>query len=158
MEEFVVVKYRHRKQSKKISIKPNISEYNGAPISELCQKIKLAKCNIRSTHFFQQFLRLMESLCVDGHVFFNELICYGIGHVGMCQVALHQAALLLAMVDEWKPAHTWVFDPVLHAEETNALQASGLEIIPENEVSLSLTILPKMFFVRLAGEQSKPEL
>lgn len=44
----------------------------------------------------------MASICADSRVYFSEVLCYGIGHIGMCPSALHQAALLIAMVEEWK--------------------------------------------------------
>ncbi|KAL5477105.1 hypothetical protein EMCRGX_G023850 [Ephydatia muelleri] len=133
MEEFEIVKYRRRKQTKKVIIKQIPDEYTGPPTNELCQKIKLAKSHICKTPFYVQFLRLMESICNEGRVSFSEVLCYGIGHVGMCQTAQHQVALLVAMIEEWKPPHTWVFDPVLQPDETRALEAFGLEMIPKNE-------------------------
>ena len=94
----------------------------------------------RHTRSIYSITGQMESICNDGRVYFSEVLCYGIGHVGMCQSALHQVALLLAMVEEWKPPHTWIFDPVLQPEETRALEAIGLEVIPKNEVSGSVTM------------------
>ena len=114
---------------------------------------------------------LMESICNEGRVSFSEVLCYGIGHVGMCQTAQHQVALLVAMIEEWKvtscvprlrgrsskfisyqPPHTWVFDPVLQPEEIRALEAFGLEIISKNEVSRCYE-LNDVIPYRLAGEQ-----
>ena len=53
---------------------------------------------------------LMDSICHDGQAPFSEVLCYGIGHIGMCQAALHQVALLTAMVEEWKasPVSSWI--------------------------------------------------
>ena len=43
MEEFVIVKHRHRKRAKVPSLNPILTVYTGLPTDELCQKIKLAK-------------------------------------------------------------------------------------------------------------------
>ena len=62
------------------------------------------------------------------------MICYGIGRIGNCHMALHQFGLLMEVVALYKPCQVIVYDPVLHEEEKAAITNIGCQIAPRNEV------------------------
>jgi len=65
----------------------------------------------------------------------DAVICYGIGRIGNCYVALHQFGLLMELVALCKPCEVIVYDPVLHEEEKAAIAELGCQITPRNEVN-----------------------
>ena len=64
------------------------------------------------------------------------MICYGIGHIGSCPIAQQQFALLLLILEEFKPIKCQIYDPVLVKEERKAIEDSGCVLLTVNEVSL----------------------
>ena len=67
-------------------------------------------------------------------VHFSTIVCYGIGHIGTCHIALTQFALLTELAALYQPHSTWLYDPVLHSQELAVIRECGCEIIARNEV------------------------
>ena len=67
---------------------------------------------------------------------FTVVICYGIGHIGSCPIAQQQFALLLLILEEFKPTECRLYDPVLVKEERKAIEDSSCVLLTVNEVSL----------------------
>ena len=64
----------------------------------------------------------------------NTVVCYGIGHIGSCHIALHQFGLLMELMTPYQLQNVIVYDPVLQEEEKAAITELGCKIAPRNEV------------------------
>lgn len=62
-----------------------------------------------------------------------EIVCFGLGHIGECQVSRHQLAFLLCLKDICVPEKVLVHDPIFYKSECEVLRQLGLLIIEENK-------------------------
>lgn len=62
-----------------------------------------------------------------------EIVCFGLGHIGECQISRHQLALLLYLKDICGPEKVLVHDPIFYKSECEVLRKLGLVIIAENK-------------------------
>ncbi|VVD06062.1 SRR1-like protein isoform X1 [Leptidea sinapis] len=61
-----------------------------------------------------------------------EIICFGLGRIGECNISRYQLALLLCLKQKLNPNKVLVHDPVFTSQECDVLKQLGLEIIKEN--------------------------
>ena len=52
-------------------------------------------------HHISRCVDLLQSTC------YQDIVCYGIGRIGMCYIACHQLALLLHMAKEVRVNDLW---------------------------------------------------
>lgn len=62
-----------------------------------------------------------------------EIVCFGLGHIGECQISRHQLAFLLCLKDICSPEKVSVHDPIFYKTECVVLRHLGLHIIEENK-------------------------
>lgn len=80
----------------------------------------------------------------------TQIVCFGLGHIGECNISRYQLGLLLCLKDLLRPEKVLVHDPIFYKEECAVLQQLGLAIIAENteggyvisNEGITLTYLP----------------
>lgn len=58
----------------------------------------------------------------------ENIICFGLGHIGDCLSSQYQLAFLLNICDEFKIRNTLVYDPIFSEIECQILQHFGLQV------------------------------
>lgn len=61
-----------------------------------------------------------------------EIVCFGLGHVGECNVSRHQLAFLLGLKNHLNPQKVLVHDPIFYTNECELLKKLNLTVIEEN--------------------------
>lgn len=61
-----------------------------------------------------------------------EIVCFGLGHIGECQISRHQLAFLLCLKEICGTEKVLVHDPIFFKSECEVLRQLGLHIIEEN--------------------------
>lgn len=62
-----------------------------------------------------------------------EIVCFGLGHIGECQISRYQLAFLLRLKNICSPEKVLVHDPIFYKSECEVLKELGLDIIEENK-------------------------
>lgn len=62
-----------------------------------------------------------------------EIVCFGLGHIGECQISRYQLAFLLCLKDICGPEKVSVHDPIFYKTECEVLRQLGLYVIKENK-------------------------
>nr|XP_026489827.1 SRR1-like protein isoform X1 [Vanessa tameamea] len=61
-----------------------------------------------------------------------EIVCFGLGHIGECNISRYQLALLLCLKNTFKPEKIFVHDPIFYLDECEILKKFELNVIEEN--------------------------
>ena len=92
----------------------------------------------------------MHKVLEQNHKEIKNIVCFGLGRISTCKIALHQLALLLLLTEKLS-CPVEVFDPIFSSEEKDLLSTKlNLQLIKDNcegrrktnLTSTSLFILP----------------
>lgn len=61
-----------------------------------------------------------------------EIVCFGLGHIGECNISKYQLALLLCLKNKYKPNKVCIHDPIFYKDECEILKKFKLDVIKEN--------------------------
>ncbi|GAB4831745.1 sensitivity to red-light reduced protein [Ancistrocladus abbreviatus] len=163
--DWIVVLPRRKKQRR---IHPKASPHENTQVwapsdlqvdlvrySKLMEKLHICMKKLESSKFYEQFLGQLQSNGVFdcfSRVLGSEpkmqLVIYGIGSIESFEPPRMQLCLAISM----KKKFDWigdieVFDPVLSATESRALEALGCSVLTINEQGRRLAVKPTLFFM-----------
>lgn len=97
----------------------------------LFRRIQAAIDDLKCSEYLQGIYKSVSTILQSKKVV--EIVCFGLGHIGECQISRHQLAFLLCLKDICNPGKVLVHDPIFYKSECEVLRRLGLHIIEENK-------------------------
>lgn len=87
--------------------------------------------DLRVSKYLEDVSKSVSTLLRSNNVV--EIVCFGLGHVGECNISRYQLALLLCLKDVTLCEKVLVHDPIFYKSECEVLKQLGVEVIEENK-------------------------
>lgn len=85
---------------------------------------------MESSVYLKSVIKAVSNVLQDKNLL--EIVCFGLGHIGECNVSRHQLAFLLGLKNNLKPRKVLVHDPIFYTNECELLKKLNLTLIEEN--------------------------
>ncbi|CAH2084987.1 unnamed protein product [Euphydryas editha] len=85
---------------------------------------------VNASEYWKDVNKAVSNIIKDKSIV--EIVCFGLGHIGECNISKYQLALLLCLKDKYKPNKVSVHDPIFFIDECEILKKFKLNIIKEN--------------------------
>lgn len=95
------------------------------------RRIQTAIDDLKCSEYLEGISKTVSTILQSRKVV--EIVCFGLGHIGECQISRHQLAFLLCLKDICGPEKVSVHDPIFYKTECVVLRHFGLHIIEENK-------------------------
>ncbi|CAK1585157.1 unnamed protein product [Parnassius mnemosyne] len=125
-----------------------IKQENYINVETSYQRVLTAVDEIKESNYFSDVQKAVSTIINDTII--SEIVCFGLGHIGECNISRYQLAFLLCLKDTFKPQEVLVHDPIFYLGECELLTRLGLTIIERNnegsyvisDVNKTLVYLP----------------
>ncbi|KPJ10111.1 SRR1-like protein [Papilio machaon] len=125
-----------------------IKEENEINVEKSYQRVLSAVKDLEGSQYNSDVLKAVSTVLNERNI--SEIVCFGLGHVGECNISRYQLAFLLCLKDSFKPLKVLVHDPIFYVGECELLKGLGLSVIEENnegsyvicDESITLVYLP----------------
>ncbi|XP_013165899.1 PREDICTED: SRR1-like protein [Papilio xuthus] len=107
-----------------------IKEENEINVEKSYQRVLSAVKDLEGSQFYNDVLKAVSTFLNERNI--SEIVCFGLGHVGECNISRYQLAFLLCLKDSFKPLKVLVHDPIFYIGECELLKRLGLIVIEEN--------------------------
>lgn len=94
------------------------------------RRIQAAQEDLQTSEYLIDVIKAVSSHLKNKKI--TEVVCFGLGHIGECQISKYQLALLLCLKDKFKPNKVVVHDPVFYADECKILKQFDCDILEQN--------------------------
>ncbi|XP_045499436.1 SRR1-like protein [Colias croceus] len=85
---------------------------------------------VQESQYLKDVLKTVSNLTENTKV--TEIVCFGLGHIGECNISKYQLALLLCITRALEPTNVLVHDPIFTSQECELLKRNNLNIIEKN--------------------------
>lgn len=86
--------------------------------------------DLEGSQYYSDVFKAVSTILNERKV--SEIVCFGLGHIGECNISRYQLAFLLCLKDSFKPLKVLVHDPIFYLGECELLRRLGLTVIVEN--------------------------
>lgn len=95
------------------------------------RKILSAVDVLKDSQYYKDVIKSVSSITQDKE--FVELVCFGLGHIGECNISRYQLALVLCLKNVFKIANVLVHDPIFSSQDCELIKRFKLTIIKKNK-------------------------
>ncbi|XP_045532289.1 SRR1-like protein isoform X1 [Pieris brassicae] len=99
-------------------------------IEKSYKKIISAVDVLKDCQFSKDLIKSVSNIVLDRQIV--ELVCFGLGSIGECNISRYQLALLLCLKDAFEIDNILVHDPIFSSQECDLLKRLKLTIIEKN--------------------------
>ncbi|XP_045769405.1 SRR1-like protein [Maniola jurtina] len=85
---------------------------------------------LKDSEYLKSVIKAVSNVLKDRNII--EIICFGLGHIGECNVSRYQLAFLLCLINCFKPQQVLVHDPIFYTDECELIKKFNLTLIEEN--------------------------
>ncbi|XP_034829063.1 SRR1-like protein [Maniola hyperantus] len=94
------------------------------------RRIQSAVDELEGSEYLKSTIKAVSN--VLKHKTIIEIVCFGLGHIGECNVSRYQLAFLLCLKNCFKPQKVSVHDPIFYTDECELIKKFNLTLIEEN--------------------------
>ncbi|XP_049872795.1 SRR1-like protein isoform X1 [Pectinophora gossypiella] len=100
-------------------------------IEKAISRINSAVDDLKVSNYLKEVSVSVSTLVQSKKV--AEIVCFGLGHIGECQISRHQLAYLLCLKDICGTSKVLAHDPIFYKSECDILKRLNIEVIDENK-------------------------
>ncbi|XP_068634019.1 SRR1-like protein isoform X1 [Battus philenor] len=131
---FQIVTSKRASKNKQTKIPHNQKQFikheNNINIEASYCRILSAVDDIKSSHYFNDVLKSVSNVLKERNLL--EIVCFGLGHIGECNISRYQLAFLLCLKQSFNLCDVFVHDPIFYSDECELLRRLGLTVITQN--------------------------
>ncbi|KAI8421481.1 hypothetical protein MSG28_009535 [Choristoneura fumiferana] len=131
---FEIVPSKRNSKNKQTKIPSKDSKFSEQDtfinIDKTIKRINSAVDDLRASNYLEHFLKSVSTVLSSRKL--EAIVCFGLGHIGECNISRYQLALLLCLRDSFECHKVLVHDPVFYKTECSVLKQLGFDVIPEN--------------------------
>ncbi|XP_063381950.1 SRR1-like protein isoform X1 [Cydia fagiglandana] len=99
-------------------------------VDKAIKRIQSAADDLRASDYWKHVLESVSTVLSSRKL--KTIVCFGLGHIGECNISRYQLALLLCLKDSLNCSDVLVHDPVFYKSECTILDNLELQVIAEN--------------------------